>query len=65
MDEPQAREVFEFGAFLVDADQRLLHSRADGEPIPLTPKVFETLLYLVRHCGSNSICAAPTFRSTQ
>jgi len=51
MDEPQAREVFEFGEFLVDAGQRLLRSRADGEPIPLTPKVFETLLFLVEHCG--------------
>ncbi len=49
MNEPQAH-IFEFGDFRVDTAKRLLLGR-DGEPIPLTPKVFQTLLYLVRHGG--------------
>jgi DNA-binding winged helix-turn-helix (wHTH) protein/TolB-like protein/Tfp pilus assembly protein PilF len=42
--------VYEFGGFRLDAAKRLL-LRAGGEPVPLTPKVFETLLYLVRNGG--------------
>ena len=39
--------TYGFGRFTVDlAGQRLLR---DGEPVPLTPKVFETLVVLVRH----------------
>jgi TolB-like protein/DNA-binding winged helix-turn-helix (wHTH) protein len=51
MDQPASRVVYEFGDFCVDATQRLLRSRADGEPIALTSKAFETLLYLVEHPG--------------
>ena len=41
------RELFEFDAFCLDAlERRLLRH---GEPVPLEPKVFETLLVLVRH----------------
>ena len=40
--------IYEFGEFRLDAAKRLLF-RADGEIVPLTPKVFETLLYLVRN----------------
>jgi DNA-binding winged helix-turn-helix (wHTH) protein/TolB-like protein/Flp pilus assembly protein TadD len=42
---------YEFGDFRVDAGKRILVSR-DGEAIPLTPKVFDTLLYLVEHHGT-------------
>ena len=49
MNEPQAH-IYEFGDFRVDAVKRLF-LRLDGEQIPLTPKVFDTLLYLVRHAG--------------
>jgi len=42
--------IYEFGEFRLDAAKRLLN-RADGGAIPLTPKVFETLLYLVRNGG--------------
>jgi DNA-binding winged helix-turn-helix (wHTH) protein len=45
------RLTYEFGDFHVDATQRLLRSRIDGEPLPLTSKAFETLLYLVEHRG--------------
>lgn len=43
------RERFEFGAFHIDAAEHLL--LRDGEPVPLEPKVFETLLVLIRHDG--------------
>jgi len=51
MGEPTARIAYEFEQFHVDPVQRLLRSRVDGEPITLTSKVFETLLYLVEHRG--------------
>lgn len=51
MDLPAARVAYEFGEFHVDATQRLLRTRSDGEPVPLTSKAFETLLYLVEHPG--------------
>ena len=40
--------VHEFDGFRLDTGKRLLR-RLDGTPIPLTPRVFETLLYLVEH----------------
>jgi DNA-binding winged helix-turn-helix (wHTH) protein/TolB-like protein/Flp pilus assembly protein TadD len=42
--------IYEFGEFRLDAAKRLL-LRDDGRPVPLTPKVFDTLLYLLRHNG--------------
>ena len=40
---------FRFGSFILDVqEQRLLR---DGHPIPLTPKVFDTLVYLVERHG--------------
>ena len=51
MGEPAARIAYEFDQFHVDPVQRLLRSRVDGEPVTLTSKVFETLLYLVEHRG--------------
>ena len=47
MQRPRAL-IYEFGEFLVDVDRRLLLGR-DGRPLSLTPKVFDTLLYLVEH----------------
>ena len=43
-------QIYEFDEFRVDARKRLL-TKSDGAPIPLTPKVFDTLLYLIRHAG--------------
>jgi TolB-like protein/DNA-binding winged helix-turn-helix (wHTH) protein/Tfp pilus assembly protein PilF len=44
-----AKHLYEFGPFLLDeAERRLLR---DGEPVPLTPKAFGTLLALVRRGG--------------
>lgn len=49
INEPQT-QIYEFDDFRVDAMKRLL-LKGNGEPVPLTPKVFDTLLYLVRHAG--------------
>ena len=46
-----ARDFYEFGPFRLDnAGRRLLR---DGEPVILTPKVFDTLLVLVEHHGQS------------
>jgi Tol biopolymer transport system component/DNA-binding winged helix-turn-helix (wHTH) protein len=41
--------VFNFGNFTLDLERRLL--LRDGEPVPLTPKAFDTLALLVRRSG--------------
>src|SRR3954470_3579943 len=41
-------QLYEFGDFRVDPAKRLLRRR-DGTAIPLTPRVFDTLLFLVEH----------------
>ena len=41
--------VYEFGPFCLDADERLL--LRSGTALPLTPKLFETLLLLVENSG--------------
>ncbi len=41
-------QTYEFGDFRLCAAKRLLYGRGD-ETIPLTPKVFDTLLYLVQN----------------
>jgi serine/threonine-protein kinase len=43
--------VYEFAGFRLDADKRLLLQR-DGAPVGLTTKAYETLTYLVEHCGA-------------
>ena len=42
-------KIYEFDDFRVDADSRLLTK--NGEQISLTPKAFDTLLYLVENSG--------------
>ena len=46
---PPAKQVYEFGPFLLDTDQRIL--LRDEQIVPLTPKSFETLLVLVESSG--------------
>jgi Tol biopolymer transport system component/DNA-binding winged helix-turn-helix (wHTH) protein len=41
--------IYEFGAFQLDPAERLL--RRDGQPVPLTPKAFDLLVYLVERQG--------------
>jgi Tol biopolymer transport system component/DNA-binding winged helix-turn-helix (wHTH) protein len=51
MQNADGRCVYEFGDFRVDAVQRLLSLKADGRPLPLVSRAFETLLYFVQHHG--------------
>src|SRR5882724_9780591 len=46
---PKEQEVYEFGPFSLDAIERVL--RRDGNPLNLTPKGFDTLLFLIRNHG--------------
>jgi DNA-binding winged helix-turn-helix (wHTH) protein/TolB-like protein len=43
------KQYFEFGAFRIDVGERILVR--EGEVVPLTPKVFDTLLFLVENSG--------------
>jgi Tol biopolymer transport system component/DNA-binding winged helix-turn-helix (wHTH) protein len=45
----QKQSFYEFGAFRIDAANRLLLK--DGEPVALQPKMFDTLLVLVENRG--------------
>ncbi len=45
----RVQPVYEFGPFRLDTVQRVLER--NGQPVPLTSKVFETLLVLVQHPG--------------
>ena len=40
---------YEFGCFQLDPDERVL--LRDGEPVPLAPKVIDTLIVLVENAG--------------
>jgi DNA-binding winged helix-turn-helix (wHTH) protein len=44
-----SKTIYEFGPFRIDMERYLL--LRDNEPIPLSPKVFETLLFLVENRG--------------
>ena len=43
------RQTYEFGAFRLDPAERTLQRQ--GQSVPLTPKVFDTLVYLVENSG--------------
>src|SRR5215211_946781 len=43
-----AANFYEFGDFQLDTVKRRLR-RLDGTPVPLTSRVFDTLLYMVEH----------------
>jgi TolB-like protein/DNA-binding winged helix-turn-helix (wHTH) protein/Tfp pilus assembly protein PilF len=43
--------IYEFDNFRIDSEKRLLLN-GGGEAISLTPKIFDTLLYLVSHYGT-------------
>jgi DNA-binding winged helix-turn-helix (wHTH) protein/TolB-like protein/Tfp pilus assembly protein PilF len=49
MNEPQSH-IYEFGGFRLNAAKRQL-LKAEEEVVPLMPKAFDTLLYLVRNSG--------------
>lgn len=45
------RALYDFGDFALDVGQQRLLRRDSAETIPLTSKVFDTLVYLVEHAG--------------
>ena len=47
--EEQQQHLYEFGPFCLDTNERVL--LRDGRPLPLKPKVYETLLALVSRSG--------------
>ncbi|HKE46067.1 MAG TPA: winged helix-turn-helix domain-containing protein [Steroidobacteraceae bacterium] len=51
MPETAAKIQYEFNDFRLDPQQRLLLAGAEGRPIPLPPKQFDTLLYFVERRG--------------
>src|SRR6266540_6434685 len=40
--------IYEFGEFQLDPAKRVLR-RLDGASVPLTPRVFDTLVYMLEH----------------
>lgn len=51
MQPPQAPPVYQFGDFELDAQRRVLSARASGEPVDITGRVLEALVYLVERAG--------------
>ena len=45
----ESPRLYKFGAFCLDVEKRLLLQ--NGEPVPLTPKAFDTLIALIRKNG--------------
>jgi TolB-like protein/DNA-binding winged helix-turn-helix (wHTH) protein len=51
MDEPMRPTAYEFGDFRVDVLKRSLLLRAEGRPLPVSARAFDTLLFFVEHPG--------------
>lgn len=51
MDGPNTQGAFRFGDFELDALRRRLVDRTTSTPVPVTAKIFDTLLYLVERPG--------------
>jgi TolB-like protein/DNA-binding winged helix-turn-helix (wHTH) protein/Tfp pilus assembly protein PilF len=51
MDEPMRATAYEFGDFRVDVVKRSLLLRADGRPLPVSARAFDTLLFFLEHPG--------------
>jgi TolB-like protein/DNA-binding winged helix-turn-helix (wHTH) protein len=47
----QAHRIYEFGEFRLDPLRRVLSWRDDGQPLQVTGKVFDTLLFFVERSG--------------
>ena len=48
--DPTNQSSYSFGEFRIDSVERVL--TRDGEPVPLTPKVFDLLLILIENHGN-------------
>ena len=51
MDGHAGPSAYEFGDFRVEVPQRVLSLRADGRPLPLSSRAFDTLLFFLEHPG--------------
>jgi len=51
MTDAGARVRYEFDGFQLDIQQRLLMTGTERRPVPLPPKIFDTLLYMVERRG--------------
>lgn len=51
MKPPQGPTIHEFGDFELDAQRHVLTSRLDGQPVDITGRVMEALVYLVERPG--------------
>lgn len=51
MTSQQVHLIYEFGEFRLDALRRVLSARADGTPLQVTGKIFDTLLLFVERAG--------------
>jgi TolB-like protein/DNA-binding winged helix-turn-helix (wHTH) protein/Flp pilus assembly protein TadD len=51
MNQQPDRFTYEFGEFRIDPQRRVLLSRSSHQPVQVTGRVFDTLLYLVEHAG--------------
>lgn len=51
MQPPQAHLIHEFGEFELDTMRRVLTSRANGQPVEITGRVLDALIYLVERPG--------------
>ena len=57
-------EIYEFGNFRLDTGKRVLLDRR-GTLLALTPKVYDTLAYLVQHAGTVHVGGIDVVRSPQ
>ena len=51
MTSQQVHRIYEFGEFRLDPLRRVLSARADGAPLQVTGKIFDTLLLFVERAG--------------
>jgi TolB-like protein/DNA-binding winged helix-turn-helix (wHTH) protein/Tfp pilus assembly protein PilF len=51
INEPQPHVLYEVGDFRLDAGRRLLFAKGSSDPLALTPKALEAIIYFVEHRG--------------
>src|SRR5262245_32936064 len=51
MSDLKSHLAYEFGDFWLDASRRLLFAKGGSQPLSITPKVFDTILYFVERPG--------------
>jgi hypothetical protein len=51
MQSASAGRTYEIGDYRLDTAAHVLYRASDSTPLPLTPRVYDTLLFLVEHAG--------------